>query len=84
MCTFPYLPCFRLNELQSNRQRLADSEADKQRLMRDGEELITKMQWLQKINVQVRRAPFQQTSDRGHNVGFLGFFGRFLLTEFWV
>ncbi|MEW5300189.1 MAG: hypothetical protein WDW36_003136 [Sanguina aurantia] len=43
----------RLNELQSNKQRLADSEADKQRLMRDGEELITKMQWLQKINVQL-------------------------------
>lgn len=53
MKTFLYV-CGRLNELQSNKQRLADSEADKQRLMRDGEELITKMQWLQKINVQVR------------------------------
>lgn len=40
---------------QLTKSKLGDAEADKQRLLRDLEDQATKLQWLQRINSQVRK-----------------------------
>lgn len=49
-------PFSRLGELQTAKNRSNELDADKQRLIRDVEDLNSKLQWLQKINAQARYA----------------------------
>ncbi len=44
----------RLNELQVVKSKLAESDAERQRQAKEIEELSSKLQWLTKINKQVR------------------------------
>ncbi|GIL87171.1 hypothetical protein Vretimale_14274 [Volvox reticuliferus] len=54
----------RLSELQSCRSRLSDGEAERQRLLREAEELRNKIQWLTKINLQLETAASQLNDAR--------------------
>lgn len=48
-----------LNDLANTKTRLSDAEAEKQRLMRDIEDLSNKLQWLQRINSQLENSASQ-------------------------
>ncbi|EFJ44391.1 kinesin [Volvox carteri f. nagariensis] len=54
----------RLSELQSCRSRLSDGETERQRLLREAEELRNKIQWLTKINLQLETAASQLNDAR--------------------
>ncbi|GLI63210.1 hypothetical protein VaNZ11_006063, partial [Volvox africanus] len=54
----------RLSELQSCRSRLSEGEAERQRLLREAEELRNKIQWLTKINLQLETAASQLNDTR--------------------
>ncbi|KAJ9514728.1 hypothetical protein QJQ45_028393 [Haematococcus lacustris] len=43
----------RLSDLQITKNKLAEAEAEKQRLQRDAEERNSRLQWLQRINTQL-------------------------------
>ncbi|KAJ9514843.1 hypothetical protein QJQ45_028616 [Haematococcus lacustris] len=49
----------RLSDLQITKNKLAEAEAEKQRLQRDAEERNSRLQWLQRINTQVGTMPGQ-------------------------
>ena len=49
----------RLNELSAAKTKLADGEAEKQRLAREVEEQAGKLQWLTKINAQLENSAAQ-------------------------
>lgn len=51
----PRPPCVdsRLNDLQNTKHKLAEADTERQRLLRDQQELEAKLQWLTRINQQV-------------------------------
>ncbi|KXZ52502.1 hypothetical protein GPECTOR_9g546 [Gonium pectorale] len=54
----------RLSELQTCRTRLSEGEAERQRLMREAEDLQNKIQWLTKINLQLETSASQLNDAR--------------------
>mmetsp|Transcript_20588 Transcript_20588/g.45089 ORF Transcript_20588/g.45089 Transcript_20588/m.45089 type:complete len:554 (-) Transcript_20588:44-1705(-) len=49
----------RLNEMQNLKSKLADADAERQRLQRDMEDQASKLQWLQRINAQLEASTEQ-------------------------
>ncbi|KAG2485792.1 hypothetical protein HYH03_015503 [Edaphochlamys debaryana] len=54
----------RLSELQAVRTRLSEGEAERQRMAREAEDLLNKIQWLTKINLQLEASAGQLNDAR--------------------